>query len=76
MSIELILLCHYAGVPLLGVCLGHQALACAFGGNVKRINPPVHGKLSLVVRTHSNDVASDIFALCPEKFPVGALPLP
>ena len=55
---------------LLGVCLGHQALACAFGGSIKRVDPPVHGKLSQVMRTHSNDVASDIFALCPEKFPV------
>ena len=70
MTIELISLCHEAGVPLLGVCLGHQAVACAFGGSVKRVDPPVHGKLSQVVRTHSNDVTSDIFALCPEKFPV------
>ena len=70
MTIELISLCHEAGLPLLGVCLGHQALACAFGGSIKRVDPPVHGKLSRIVRTHSNDVASDIFALCPEKFPV------
>jgi anthranilate synthase/aminodeoxychorismate synthase-like glutamine amidotransferase len=70
MTIELISLCHDACVPLFGVCLGHQALACAFGGSVKRVDPPVHGKLSRVVRTHSGDVASDIFALCPEKFPV------
>ncbi|MEC8109623.1 MAG: aminodeoxychorismate/anthranilate synthase component II [Pseudomonadota bacterium] len=70
MTIELISLCHNAGVPLLGVCLGHQALACAFGGSVKQIEPPVHGKLSRVVRTHRDEVASDIFALCPEKFPV------
>ena len=69
-TIELISMCHDAGVPLLGVCLGHQALACAFGGSVKRLDPPVHGKLSRVVLTHNNDVASDIFRLCPEKFPV------
>ena len=70
MTIELITLCHKAGLPLLGVCLGHQALACAFGGSIKRVDPPVHGKLSRVVRTHSNDVASDLFALCPDTFPV------
>jgi anthranilate synthase/aminodeoxychorismate synthase-like glutamine amidotransferase len=56
--------------PLLGVCLGHQAIAVAFGGKIKRVDPPVHGKLSLVRRTHSNAVRSDIFADCPEEFPV------
>jgi anthranilate synthase/aminodeoxychorismate synthase-like glutamine amidotransferase len=36
-----------AGVPTLGVCLGHQALAQAFGGEV-RLHPPVHGKATTI----------------------------
>src|SRR5487761_1568437 len=36
-----------AGVPLLGVCLGHQSLAQAFGGEVK-LHEPVHGKAASI----------------------------
>ena len=42
-TLELVRRMPEAGVPTLGVCLGHQALAQAFGGQVK-LNEPVHGK--------------------------------
>lgn len=48
-GISLAAILHFAGkLPILGVCLGHQALAQAFGGNVVRARQVMHGKTSPV----------------------------
>ncbi len=52
--------------PLLGVCLGHQALAAAFGARVIRAPEPVHGKASEI--HHSG---SGIFQGLPDPFEAG-----
>jgi len=48
-GISIDLIRHFAGkVPLLGVCLGHQAIGAAFGGSVVRAKNLMHGKTSQV----------------------------
>ena len=57
---------HFAGrTPILGVCLGHQAIASAFGGNIVPARQIMHGKTSEI--THSD---SDVFAGLPSPLTV------
>ena len=53
-------------VPLLGVCLGHQAIAAALGATVHRSGAPMHGRSSAV-----RHEGQGIFAGLPDGFSVG-----
>ncbi len=57
---------HFAGkLPILGVCLGHQAIGAAFGGNIIRAQELMHGKTSVITTTPKG-----VFEGLPEKFTV------
>ncbi len=63
-GISVALIRHFAGKrPILGVCLGHQAIASAFGGNVVRAQQIMHGKVSSI--TH---MGTDVFKGLPSPY--------
>ncbi len=58
-SMDVIRACAAAGVPMLGVCLGHQALAEVFGAVVSHAPELMHGKTSLVLH-HGGSVLAGL----------------
>jgi len=62
-SVPLVRAAAAAGVPLLGVCLGHQAIGAAFGGDVVRADRLMHGKTTMVAHT-----GHPLFAALPSPF--------
>jgi anthranilate synthase component II len=63
-GVSLALIREFAGVlPILGVCLGHQAIGQAFGGRIVRAQRVVHGKTSEV--SHAGE---GVFRGLPERF--------
>ncbi|MGW0182404.1 aminodeoxychorismate/anthranilate synthase component II [Nocardia sp. NPDC003345] len=62
-SIELVRACAAAATPLLGVCLGHQAIGAAFGATVTRAPELLHGKTSSVFH-----IGAGVLAGLPDPF--------
>lgn len=57
---------YFAGkLPILGVCLGHQAIGAAFGGKIVRAQALMHGKTSVITTTQQG-----VFAGLPKQFTV------
>ncbi len=57
---------HFAGkLPILGVCLGHQSIGAALGGNIVRAQVQMHGKTETITTDRQG-----VFAGLPERFSV------
>ena len=61
-SVDVVRVCG-ATTPLLGVCLGHQSIAAAFGATIVRSSRPVHGQAAEIVHD-----GSGLFAGVPRRF--------
>jgi len=65
-GISVAAIAHFAGkVPILGVCLGHQAIGAAFGGKIIRAQQLMHGKTSVITTTQEG-----VFVGLPAQFAV------
>jgi anthranilate synthase component 2 len=62
-SLALVAACAAARLPLLGICLGHQAIGQHFGGKVMRAPAPMHGKVSPI-----DHDGGGVFAGLPSPF--------
>ena len=82
-SLGLVAACAAARLPLLGVCLGHQAIAQSFGGRIGRAPAPMHGKVSEIAHDGSGVLAGlpspfaatryHSLTLAPDSLPDGLL---
>ncbi len=52
----LTLIREYAGKPTIGICLGHQLLALAHGGSVRRAHRPLHGIMTQMIWEQGHDL--------------------
>ncbi len=57
---------YHDKIPVLGICLGHQAIGVYFGGKLEKCQKPVHGKVHLVHQVNDHDLLKGI----PESFEV------
>jgi len=65
-GISVDLIRHFAGrKPILGVCLGHQAIGAAYGGRIVRARELMHGKVSPI-----SHAGTDVFTGLPSPFQV------
>ena len=63
-GISLNIISYFASkTPILGVCLGHQSIGYIYGGNIKRLSNPMHGKESLI---YHNEIG--LFKKIPNPF--------
>lgn len=65
-SLDMIAAAELAGIPVLGVCLGHQAIAALHGGRIERAPAPRHGKSSAILHD-----GGELFEGLPSPFEAG-----